>query len=265
MLPKATSLPTMEDLPSENIGDPGVPDEFHLMQPELLRQTFCPPNYPAEQVFSACDLNLYYDLNHTHWYKRPDWFGVVGVPRLYRGQDLRLSYVIWQEQVAPLVVVELLSPGTEKEDLGQTASDPEEPPTKWTVYQDILRVPYYIVFDRYTDRLYAFRLVGDRYQPFVPTGKGLWLPEVALGLGLWQGSYRGLQRLWLRWYDQAGHWIPTTEELLEQERLRAEQERQRAEQERQRAEQERQRAEQLAAYLRRLGIDPATIVAQDLP
>jgi len=33
--------------------------------------------------------------------------------------DLRLSYVIWQEGVDPLVVVELLSPGTEEEDLGE--------------------------------------------------------------------------------------------------------------------------------------------------
>jgi len=49
--------------------------------------------------------------------KRPDF--VVGVPRLYDETDLRLSYVIWQEGVDPLVVVELLSPGTEEEDLGE--------------------------------------------------------------------------------------------------------------------------------------------------
>ena len=32
---------------------------------------------------------------------------------------MRLSYVRWQERVDPLIVVELLSPGTEEEDLGQ--------------------------------------------------------------------------------------------------------------------------------------------------
>jgi hypothetical protein len=29
------------------------------------------------------------------WHKRPDWFAVVGVPRLYEERDLRLSYVLW--------------------------------------------------------------------------------------------------------------------------------------------------------------------------
>jgi len=33
-----------------------------------------------------------------------------------------------------------------------------------------------------------------------------------LGIGLWLGQYRGLNRLWLRWYDQDGNWIPTEAE-----------------------------------------------------
>jgi len=28
-----------------------------------------------------------------------------------------------------------------------------QPPTKWEVYEQILKVPYYITFDRYTDNL----------------------------------------------------------------------------------------------------------------
>jgi Uma2 family endonuclease len=140
------TLPTMYDLPSEDPEEPGLPDEFHDLQPQLLSFTFCPRNYPPEQVFSASDLNLYYDVRHQNWYKRPDWFGVVGVPRLYDQQDLRLSYVIWQEGINPFVVVELLSPGTEKEDLGQTTREANQPPTKWEVYEQILRVPYYRSF-----------------------------------------------------------------------------------------------------------------------
>lgn len=35
--------------------------------------------------------------------RRPDWFAVVGVPRLYENHDLRLSYVVWQEGVDPFV------------------------------------------------------------------------------------------------------------------------------------------------------------------
>src|SRR6476661_10907479 len=71
--PKET-LPTMYDLPSENPEEPGLPDEFHELQPQLLRLTFRPPGYPASEIFTASDLNLYYDVRHSQWYKRPDWF-----------------------------------------------------------------------------------------------------------------------------------------------------------------------------------------------
>ncbi|MBW4558163.1 MAG: Uma2 family endonuclease [Trichormus sp. ATA11-4-KO1] len=226
------ALPTMYDLPSENPEEPGLPDEFHDFQPQLLRETFSPPDYPSDQVFVASDLNLYYDPHHPLWYKRPDWFACVGVSRLYEQRDLRLSYVIWQEGVAPFVVVELLSPGTEKEDLGQTLREVNQPPTKWEVYERILRVPYYIVFDRYTDKLQAFQLVADRYSNLELSTPRIWMPSLQLGLGLWQGAYQGTERLWLRWYDANGNWLPTP------------------------VEQESQRAELLAAKLRELGVNP---------
>ncbi|MBE9205653.1 hypothetical protein IQ244_03830 [Nostoc sp. LEGE 06077] len=53
--------------------------------------------------------------------------------------------------------------------------------------------------------------------------------------GLWQGTYQGIERLWLRWYDANGNRIPTP------------------------VEQESQKAEGLAAKLRELGIDPNQI------
>ena len=243
----------MYDLPSEIIGDPGLPDEYHIWQSRLLSDTFCPPNYPEDRVFVASDLNLYYDPRHTGWYKRPDWFAAVGVSRLYEQREPRLSYVIWQEGVDPFVVVELLSPGTEKEDLGQTLRGANQPPTKWQVYERILRVPYYIVFDRYTDRVQAFRLQGSSYEALELDRPRLWMSELELGLGLWQGSYEGLERQWLRWFDARGNWILTP---TERENQLVEQERQRAEQERQRAERERQRAERLIEQLRSLGGEP---------
>lgn len=237
--PPQEVLPTMYDLPSEDPEEPGLPDEFHDFQPQLLRESFNPPNYPADQIFVATDLNLYYDVRHLNWYKRPDWFAVVGVPRLYQGWDLRLSYVMWQEQVKPLIIVELLSPGTEKEDLGETERGVNQPPTKWEAYERILGIPYYVVFDRYTNNFRAFRLEDGSYRELITEDK-LWLSEVKLGLGLWQGTFQGIERLWLRWYDAQGNWVATE----------VEQERQRAEQERHRAEQERQRADRLEAELR---------------
>ncbi len=237
------SLPTMYDLPSENPEEPGVPDLFHSWQADLLSQTFRPPGYPLTQLLVASDLNLYYDVNHPTWYKRPDWYAVLGVPKLYKEQDMRLSYVIWQERTIPYLVVELLSPSTEKEDLGLTQKgEAGKPPTKWEVYEQILGIPYYVVFSRYTDEMRVFELVGSRYQEMSLPQKQVWLPELKLGLGLWRGSYQTVDRQWLRWYDSDDNWIPTPDEQAEQER--------------QRAEQAEQRAERLLAQLKALGVDP---------
>ena len=173
-----------------------------------------------------------------------------------------MSYVIWQEKVSPFVAVELISPGTEPEDLGKTLREVDQPPTKWQVYEQILQIPYYFVFNRYTDELQAFHLVDNFYQTLIIEDKGIWLPEARLGLGLWRGSYQGINRLWLRWYDQQQNWVLTPAELGER---RAEQEEHRAEQEKHRAEraeaflqQERVVNQRLAQRLRELGVDPDT-------
>ena len=259
-LPRLRNLPTMYDLPSESPEEPGLPDEFHLYQSELLRKTFHPPNWEANLVFSACDLNLYYDLNHLQWYKRPDWFGVVGVSRLYEEKDLRLSYVIWQEQISPFIVVELLSPGTESEDLGETTSQPGSPPTKWQVYEQILRVPYYCIFSRYTNQLQAFHLVGDRYEAVQLQGGNSIIPELKLRLGIWEGSYENIERLWLRWFTESGELILTDGEqafLAEQRALVAQQQALEAQQQ---ALEAQAKTDILAAKLRELGINPDDIM-----
>ncbi|GCL38381.1 protein of unknown function DUF820 [Sphaerospermopsis reniformis] len=252
--PKET-LPTMYDLPSEDPEEKGLPDQFHLLQRQLLSETFTPGNYKMEEIFTASDMNLYYDSRHPLWYKRPDWFAALGVPYLYgEQQDLRLSYVVWQEGVNPHIVVELLSPGTEKEDLGQTLRDVEKPPGKWEIYEQILRVPYYAIFDRYQSEFRMFQLNGvhevslkeNRYTEATLTDNRFWIPSIELGLGVWEGSYKNVNMPWLRWYDKDGNWVLTPTEF----------ERQRADQERQRAEQERQKTERLIAQLRALGVEP---------
>jgi Uma2 family endonuclease len=286
--PDKENLPTMYDLPSENPLELGLPDEFHFLQPFLLFLAFLPVNWQPELVYSALDLNLYYDVNHKLWYKRPDWFGVVGVPRLYQGKDLRLSYVTWQEKVNPFVVVELLSPGTEEEDLGEVESQSGKPPTKWQVYEQILQVPYYIIFSRYTNELQGFCLVNGKYEPMNFTSGRLLIPNLGLSLGFWFGSFLGVERLWLRWFTLEGELISISDEqiaLAREENLQLRQEIQEAEQKIQQAQQEaelakqqaeqqvqqaqqkaqqaeqeaeqaRRQAEQFAERLRQLGINP---------
>lgn len=181
------TLPTMYDLPSESPEEPGVPDEFHDLQPQLLSRTLRLSQYTRDNCFTASDLNLYYDVNHPLWYKRPDWFLSVDVPRLYDGKDLRRSYVVWQEGKNPYVVIEFLSPGTEVDDLGRfydenpqvtdaeapavaslirngSKQTADQPPSKLTVYEQYLRVPHYLVYSHYTQRLRYFKLDGGHYQ-----------------------------------------------------------------------------------------------------
>jgi Uma2 family endonuclease len=248
-LPAWETLPTMYDLPSENPEEPGLPDDFHFLQPLLLFLTFLPANWNPELVYSAADLNLYYDLQHTQWYKRPDWFGVVGVPKLYQNRDLRLSYVTWQEKSNPFVVVELLSPGTEAEDLGEVQRELNQPPTKWDVYEKILRIPYYVLFSRYTNELQGYQLMGGHYEPMQFSDERLPMPELGLSLGLWQGAFQDIERLWLRWFTLEGELISVPVEeaaLAKQEATLAKQE----------ANEAKRRAEQFAERLRQLGVNP---------
>jgi Uma2 family endonuclease len=232
------TLPTMYDLPSEDPEEMGLPDKFHDLQPRLLSET-CQPT--VEEFFIGIDLNLYYDVKHTGWYKRPDWFLVLGTSDSPSQDKLRWSYLIWQEHIAPFLMVELLSPGTEAEDLGQTLRVGGKPPTKWQVYEQILRVPYYAVFDRYTNQFRMFCLQGTKYVEQTISSQGFWFDELQLGLGVWTGVYEGVEGQWLCWYDAAGQWIPAKQERI----LRAEAI----------ADRERQRAEFLAAKLRELGVD----------
>jgi Uma2 family endonuclease len=249
---RAEPLPTMYDLPSEDPEEPGLPDQFHEYQPQLLRETCQLPDISADEYLTCADLNLYYDSRNPLWHKRPDWFLVLGAAPGRSIADLRWSYVTWIEQVNPFLVVELLSPGTESEDLGQTLREVNRPPTKWQVYEQILKVPYYALYDRYNLEFRLFRLVATRYEEVQVTHQKYWFEELNLGLGIFPATYAGYEGQWLRWYDGAGQPIPTDLE-------RANQSRQLAEQESQRAEQESQRADRLAARLRALGIDPNSI------
>jgi pyruvate/2-oxoglutarate dehydrogenase complex dihydrolipoamide acyltransferase (E2) component len=182
-------------------------------------------------------------------------------------------------------VVELLSPGTEDEDLGETEQKENKPPTKWDVYEKILQVPYYVVFSRYTNELKAYHLVGTHYEAMDFSSDGrLDMPTLGLSLGLWEGRFQGIDKLWLRWFTQEGDLILSPEEreeLAKQEAQAAKQETEAAKQETEAAKQETEsakqeaeaakqkaessereaveakiRAEKLAEQLRQLGINP---------
>lgn len=189
----------MYDLPSEAVNELGIRDELHHYQPRLLRDTLKLRDYSSESILTSSALYIYYDLENLSWYKRPDGFVVLGA--LYTGssREMRMSYVIWQEEVSPFIAVELLAPDTEDEDLSFAQVPRGQPPTKWTVYEKILKIPYYIVYDYHRDILRAFNLVNSQYQPLeIGIDRRIWITELDAGLGLWHGKYHLFSREWLR-------------------------------------------------------------------
>ena len=279
------NLPTMYDLPSEDLEEPGLPDEYHDLQPQLLSRTLNLAQYVRSEWFAASDLNLYYDTDHQRWYKRPDWFLAVGVSRLYDGEDLRRSYVVWQEGKSPDVIVEFLSAGTAAEDLGRFSDkfapldsgeaiaegvitsevsadeveSKEKPPGKLEVYETYLRVPHYIVYSRYTHRLRYFRWADGQYQEqsLHSSNPLIWLDDLGIGLGIWQGKFDEVGGDWLRWCADDGTWLLTD---TEQERQAKEEERRAKEEERQAKEQAEAQILQTARNLLATGMDLAQVI-----
>jgi hypothetical protein len=135
------------------------------------------------------------------------------------------------------------------------AAERPKPPSKFEVYEEYLRVPHYVVYSRYTQRLRYFKLNGRRYeeQLIADQSPKIWLADLDIGLGLWDDYFEGLPGPWLRWCDSAGNWLLTD---TEQERLAKEQERLAKEQECIAKEQAQARADRLAEQLRSLGVDP---------
>lgn len=68
------------------------------------------------------------------------------------------------------------------------------------------------------------------------------IPELGLSLGLWQGSYEGVERLWLRWFTIEGELIPIPIEEAEVAEARAMEAEERAMEAQERAMIERERA-----------------------
>jgi Uma2 family endonuclease len=211
----------------------------------------------------------------------PDWFYVPDVPPLLNGA-YRRSYVLWQEFIAPLIVLEFVSGD------GSAERDRTKGTGKFWVYEQVIRAPYYGIYEVKLGRVAVYALIGGRYQLVSPNEHGHFpIEPLGVTLGIWQAKFIDMTLPWMRWYDNEGVLLPISKEFAEYERHRAElaeaqlqQERQRAnlaeqevQQERKRAEVADQRAEvadqraevadqraaALAERLCALGIDPSTV------
>ena len=156
----------------------------------------------------------------------PDWFYVPNVPPKLDGQ-IRRSYVLWRELMAPLIALEFASGNGEEERdrtplLVSTEREVTKPGKFW-VYERIMRIPYYGIYEINNGKLEVYELDGGRYQQLTPNERGRYpIPPLGVELGLWQGSYQNQTQLWLRWWDEQGHLLLIGDERAEQERQRAE-------------------------------------------
>jgi Uma2 family endonuclease len=236
------TLPNQDQLPYED-GET-METQRHKMQMDLLIEGLDPWLEKREDGYVGGNMFIYFSQAQlkNQDFKGPDFFAVTGVSK-----KERKSWVVWEEEKAPDVVIELLSPSTANFDKTE----------KKQIYQNKMRVSEFFWYDPFDSEDFAgFSLNSGTYQPIVFNEQG-WLISQSLGLALvrWSGSYRGVMAVWLRWATLSGEVLLTGRELAEQERERAEQEHERAEQEHERAEQERERADRLAQKLRSLGVD----------
>ena len=204
--------PTQAELPYDDREPMESPR--HKAQMDLLIDALIPWLEQREDGFVGGNMFVYYSLAQVRNkdFKGPDFFVVLGVPK---GE--RKSWVVWEEEKAPDVVIELLSEST-------AAADKNE---KKLIYQNRMRVPEYFWYDPFNPEDWAGFSIQQRvYQPLLPNARNQLVSE-SLGLALqrWEGNYKGIDALWLRWATWAGELLPTPEE---QERQRAQQERQRA-------------------------------------
>lgn len=163
----------------------------------------------------------------------PDGFLSLGVERFY-DENLRPSYVLWEEKKLPILVLEVVSQNYRG-----------EYSTKKAEYAR-LGILYYVVYNpfrRRKPRLEVYKLVNNTYE--LNDGNPVWLPEIGLGIGIERGIYLGIPREWMYWYNQQGQRFLTPEE---KEKL--------AQQEVQQAKQE---VQLLRERLRSLGIDPDSL------
>ncbi len=215
-------LPSSEELPDSD--DTPVDNELQDLIPGLLKAILAFVWADRMDWFFGVDMGVYYDPNLPPIV--PDGFLSLGVERFF-DENLRLSYAIWEEEQVPILVLEVVS-----------QSYRGEYTTKKDEYAK-LGVLYYVVYNptrRRKPRLEVYKLINGKYQ--LQDSNPLWLPEINLGIGMELGTYQGITREWLYWYNEQGKRLLTPEEQ---------------------AKQAQQRADMLAERLRALGVDPDSI------
>jgi Uma2 family endonuclease len=189
----------------------------------------------------AVDMGFYYDPDQPAI--APDAFLSLGVEE-YDDENLRPSYVLWDEKVIPLFALEIIS---------KTAG--KEHTKKLNIYRST-GILYYLVYAplrKKKAKFQLYKLIEGEYVLQSDGREPYWMPEVGLAIGVERQKYRGCDREWLFWYDENSvrYLTPTERAEAESQRAAAAMARQRA------IEQENS---VLRKKLQELGIDPDALM-----
>lgn len=228
----STSATKRNDYPTSD-GKPMAETDFHRDLMVELIQTLQRFFALLSRVYVSGNLLIFYEEGNRRQHISPDVFVVRGVEKRQRE-----NYLIWEEGRGPQLVIELTSSSTQHEDQR----------TKLNLYQNVLRVREYFLFDPFGDYLdpllKGYRLRQGVYHPIRQRQNRF--PSQVLGLHLERNGTS--LRLW---DPRTGAWLLTPAEVLEQERQRADQAQQRAEHATQQAEEARRRAARLGELSRK--------------
>lgn len=210
--------------------------------------------HPDENYCIGQDCGIYWRMTDPpeRGAESPDWFYVPNVPPTLNG-IVRRSYVMWQELIPPLIVLEFVSgDGTDERDRTPLLrSDQQETkPGKFWIYENVIRPAFYGIYEVSKAQVEVYHLIEGQYQLVPINEQGHYsIAPLGVELGIWQGRYQNLELPWLRWWDSQGNLLLTGDE-------RAQLAQQRVEEERQRAERAELQLEQLRSQLRAAGIEP---------
>ena len=220
-----TSLPDHTQLPDSN--GTFVKNWQEHPQSILLTDSIQPvlrKLHPDGQYFIGQDLGIYWRITEPpeKGAEAPDWFYVPSVPPTLNGKTRR-SYVLWQEFIAPSIVLEFVS--------GNGAEERDKTPWKgkFWIYEQVIRTPFYGIYEVNKASIEVYELIGGQYQLLAANERGHYpITSMGVELGLWQSEYLAMDLPWLRWWDLQGNLLLTGEE----------------------------RANRLTAQLRALGVEP---------
>ncbi len=221
----------LDDTPVENTGQPLIAG--------ALRESLELAGRIAPENLIASNFGLCVSLGQELTLKAPDWLYIAGVKQ--PGIE-RKSYTPQLDGDIPDIVMEFLS----ATDGGEYSIRQIPPVGKWYFYEQILKVPNYVILEPNSGLLEVYRLQAGAYKLEQPNVEGRhWFETLGLFLGTWRGEKEGRDGYWLRWWDEAEQRLPWAIEQVSAEK--------------QRADEAERKAARLAEILRAQGIDPESI------